>query len=317
MEIRMKKKRSGLFGMIYGIVLAAFTAYVLLDTFVIPRGVSAADAATGQVSAAADSSGSASAQDSSSGSDAVTTDTGYSDSDISISYTTERIDDTDCYIVDIRLSDVDELKAAFAENTYGRNIKEKTSDMAKEHNAILAINGDYYGFRNYGYVIRNGKLYRSTGGNDEDLVIDSDGTMRIVKESEVSAAELESEGAWQVLSFGPSLVNNGEITVGENEEVAQSMNSNPRTAIGMISPLHYIIVVSDGRTDDNRGLTLYQLAGIFKDKGATVAYNLDGGGSTTLYFNGNVINHPAGGAGGTSERKVSDILYIGKKQTSV
>lgn len=98
--------------------------------------------------------------------------------------------------------------------------------------------------------------------------------------------------------------------VGESEEVSKSMNSNPRTAIGMISPLHYIVIVSEGRTDDSVGLTLYQLAGIFKQEGCTVAYNLDGGGSSTLYFNGEVINTTTGGRG-ESEREVSDIVYFG------
>ena len=55
------------------------------------------------------------------------------------------------------------------------------------------------------------------------------------------------------------------------------MTNNPRTAIGMISPLHYVIIVSDGRTSKSEGLSLYQLAGLFKEEGCTVAYNLDGG----------------------------------------
>lgn len=312
-DLSMNKKDSGRpkwpkrFGFIYGAVLIFFTAYVLLDTFVIPKEISA----VAETSAAAETSVQASTDTSA---QAKVTDTSYDDGNISISCTRERLHDTDCYIVDIQLSDISYLKTAFANNTYGRNLKETTSDMAKDHDAILAINGDYYGFRDYGYVIRNGTLYRDTGGNGEDLVIDSDGNMRIIDEDETSASELVKEGVLQVFSFGPALVNNGEITVGTNEEVEQAMNSNPRTAIGMISPLHYIIVVSDGRSGDNEGLTLYQLAQIFEEKGAAVAYNLDGGGSTTLYFNGTVINNPTGsGAGSRSgERKVSDIIYFGE-----
>lgn len=295
------------FGFIYGAVLTVFTAYVLLDTFVIPKEISAA----AQTSEITDNNASSDTQKTT---EAKVTDTSYDDGNISISYTKERLHNTDCYIVDIELSDISYLKTAFADNTYGRNLKETTSDMAKEHDAVLAINGDYYGFRDYGYVIRNGTLYRDTKGNGEDLVIDADGTMRIIDEDETSASELVNNGALQVFSFGPALVNNGEITVGTNEEVDQAMNSNPRTAIGMISPLHYIIVVSDGRSGDNEGLTLYQLAQIFKEKGAATAYNLDGGGSSTLYFNGQVINNPTGsGAGSRSgERKVSDIIYFGE-----
>lgn len=297
------------FGFIYGVILVLFTSYVLLDTFVIPKRITAA---ASQEAASENTGTGTSASESAA---ATVTGTSYDDGNISISYTTERIHDTDCYIVDVQVSDVSYLKTAFAGNTYGRNIKETTSDMASEHNAILAINGDYYGFRDYGYVIRNGTLYRDSGGNDEDLVVDSDGTMRIIREDETSASDLAADGALQVFSFGPALINDGQITVGTNEEVDQAMTSNPRTAIGMVSPLHYIIVVSDGRSQQNKGLTLYELAQVFEEQGASVAYNLDGGGSSTLYFNGNVINNPTGsGAGSRSgERRVSDIIYFGNE----
>ena len=113
-----------------------------------------------------------------------------------------------------------------------------------------------------------------------------------------------------LLAFGPSLVENGEITVDTNSEVGQSMASNPRTAIGIIDENHYIIVVSDGRTSESEGLSLYQLAEVMKSYGVKTAYNLDGGGSSTLYFNGQVINKPTTN-GTISERAVSDIVYIG------
>jgi exopolysaccharide biosynthesis protein len=88
------------------------------------------------------------------------------------------------------------------------------------------------------------------------------------------------------------------------------MNSNPRTAIGQVSKLHYIVVVSDGRTSESQGLSLLELARVFEDQGCTVAYNLDGGGSSTMYFNGQIVNNPADG-NGSQEREVSDIVYFG------
>lgn len=108
----------------------------------------------------------------------------------------------------------------------------------------------------------------------------------------------------------PVLVQDGQVAVNANTEVGQSMTSNPRTAIGMISPLHYVIVVSDGRTSASTGLSLYQLAQVFQQQGCTFAYNLDGGGSTTLWFNGQIINNPTDGHS-TAEREVSDIVYFG------
>ena len=118
------------------------------------------------------------------------------------------------------------------------------------------------------------------------------------------------DGVVNLLAFGPSLVENGEIVVDTNSEVGQSMSSNPRTAIGIIDENHYIIIVSDGRTSESQGLSLYELAEVMKSYGVKTAYNLDGGGSSTLYFNGQVINKPTTN-GNISERAVSDIVYIG------
>ena len=96
-----------------------------------------------------------------------------------------------------------------------------------------------------------------------------------------------------------------------NEEVGRAMANNPRTAIGIIDDLHYILVVSDGRTNESQGLSLYELAQVMQQYGCKTAYNLDGGGSSTMYFNGQVINNPTTNGNRISERSVSDIVYIG------
>lgn len=241
------------------------------------------------------------------------TETSYSDENVQLNIEKNYIDNTNVYVVDIKVSDPSFLKTALANNTYGRNITEKTSTMAENNQAILAINGDFYGFRSTGYVIRNGVLYRDVANdaNQQDLVIDKEGNFSIINEADTTAQSLVDNGAWQVLSFGPSLIENSQLSVSEGTEVGQSMSSNPRTAIGQIDTNHYVIIVSEGRTDDSQGLSLYQLAEQFKSLGAKTAYNLDGGGSSTLYFNGKVINQTVGGAKGGNERSVSDILYIG------
>ena len=235
----------------------------------------------------------------------------YSDENMQINVSKVRAYDTDIYVADIQVSSAEYLKTALAQGSFGRNLKDTTSNMAEEAGAVLAINGDYYGFRDEGYVLRNGVLYRDTAASGTDaLVVYGDGTMAAASQDEARAAELEESGAWQVFSFGPVLVNDGDLAVAAGDEVDQSMGSNPRTAIGMVSPLHYVVVVSDGRTDDNAGLSLYQLAQVLVDNGATFAYNLDGGGSTTLYFQGEVLNDPTSG-NRSGERSVSDIVYFG------
>lgn len=289
---------------IYAVVLTAFFAYGLLDTFVIPKSISSVEAESmADTTSETDSSAETSAE-------AVISENSYKDDHISITIETVREYDTTFYVADIQVSDASYLKTAFADNTYGRNIKETTSDIAESSNAIFAINGDYYGFSNDGYVLRNGTVYRDNSSGSEALVIDSDGNFSIINEDEVSLSSLDTDNISQILSFGPALVEDGEVAVTTSSEVSKSMNSNPRTAIGQVSALHYMVIVSDGRTSKSTGLSLYQLAQEFAERGCSIAYNLDGGGSSTMYFNGEIINNPTDGRSG-GEREVSDIVYIG------
>lgn len=284
------------------LVISSFS-FVLLDTFVIPKTV--AEVKTEALSGTPSTSSAQSKADLS--------DTSYADDNIKINIKTVQEYDTTFYVADIQLTDASYLKTALANDSFGRNLKETTSAMAAAHQAIFAINGDYYGFRDNGYVLRNGVLYRDTARNTEDdqaLVIDQQGYLSIIHENQTTAKTLSSNGAWQVLSFGPALMENGQITVDSSSEVARSKNSNPRTAIGQISALHYIVIVSDGRTTESKGLSLLEMAREFAERDCTIAYNLDGGGSSTMYFNGQIINHPTDGRS-IKEREVSDIVYIG------
>ncbi|MBC3888387.1 phosphodiester glycosidase family protein [Acetobacterium paludosum] len=286
---------------VFSILLMGAVAFVLLDTFAIQKALVVVEPESAMVAN----------ETAASQSDPVISDNSYEDDNIKISIETVRDDDSTIYVADIQVSDASYLKTAFANNTYGRNIKATTSEIAEAQNAIFAINGDYYGFRDGGYVLRNGVTYRNTArsaGDDDALVIDKDGNLSIVSENQTSMESLSNN--WQVLSFGPGLVENGQIVVDNSSEVSQSMTSNPRTAIGQISALHYIVIVSDGRTSESAGLSLLQLAQEFQERGCTTAYNLDGGGSSTMYFNGKVVNNPTDGKS-TGEREVSDIVYFG------
>lgn len=342
----MKKLNKKGLGVLYGVLLFSFSTYALLDTFVIPhpmQSVMASNVVAGTTSSIKESveaaieeklkskdnsigkvvnntdaiSGSTANKNTSNTlTDVQTVDGGtvigeYSDSNTSITLKQYRAYDSNIYVADVTVSDASALKTALANNTYGRNITDTTSNMAEDNNAVLAINGDYYGARQSGYVIRNGNLYRNTSGNRDALVIKQNGEFEFVSEGETSAEELLQNGAYQVLSFGPVLLEDGEISVGENDEVGMAMASNPRTAIGYLGNNHYVFVVSDGRTSESAGLSLYELASFMKELGVADAYNLDGGGSSTMVFKGEIINNPTTNGRSNQERSVSDIIYIG------
>ena len=313
------------FAILFGFLLFLFTGYLLLDTFLIPRAYTvisteATEEPTAEPTETSDLITITAKADepeepevtAAPVTETVVTETSYSDGNISVELTTYRYLDTDVYVADVKLSDAAYLKTAFAENTYGRNITQKTSAIADSVDAILAINGDYYGAQRSGYVIRSGVLYRATASKGaEDLVIWRDGSFSIINESEITAEELIEQGAWDVLSFGPALVEDGQIAVTESDEVGKAMASNPRTAIGVVDELHYVFVVCDGRTNESEGLSLYELAEFMQSLGVQTAYNLDGGGSSSMVFMGSVVNVPTSNGSSTKERSVSDIVYIG------
>ena len=312
-----------LWAVCFSAALIAFTVYIALDTFVIPRvyNSNATELNTAMFSnisktalnnsqSSSQSSSSASEQSSGSSKAVVSTDTSYSDDNISVTLTEYYENNTKIYAADIMLSSAEYLKTAFANDTYGKNVTATTSSTAQANNAVLAVNGDYYGVQESGYVIRNGVVYRGSAKGADVLCVYANGTMEIVSDGDFTADELVSKGVWQAFTFGPSLVENSSVTVGVNDEVGKAMASNPRTAIGMIDTNHFVFVVSDGRTSDSSGLSLYELAQFMKGLGVKTAYNLDGGGSSTMYFNGNVINNPTSGRS-IKERGVSDIVYIG------
>lgn len=298
-------KKAYLYASVFGLLLTSSFTYSMLKTFVLAETISTVSNTNSTFNTEVASQATKNAQ---------VTDTSYSDGNISVNLTEKTVNDTQIYVADVTLSSADYLKTALAQNSYGTNVTAKTSVTAAENNAILAVNGDYYGANSSGYVIRNGVVYRDSVREDAsngDLAIYKDGSFKIIYENQISADQLVQDGVVNLLAFGPSLVENGEISVGINTEVGQAMASNPRTAIGIIDENHYIIVVSDGRTSESKGLSLYQMAEVMKSYGVKTAYNLDGGGSSTFYFNGQVINKPTTGGSKISERAVSDIVYIG------
>ncbi len=305
------KLKKHIWAFCFSAALIAFTTYIALDTFVIPR-VYKANATEMNTSMFSNIPKTTLDNSQSSGSvkNTSSADKSYRDENISISLTEYYENNTKIYVADVTLSPAEYLKTAFAKDSYGKNITETTSDMAEDKNAVFAVNGDYYGAQESGYVIRNGVVYRSTAKGADVLCVYTDGTLGIVSDSEYTADELVEKGVWQAFTFGPSLVEEGEVTVGVNDEVGKAMASNPRTAIGMIDTNRFVFVVSDGRTSESSGLSLYELAQFMQGLGVKTAYNLDGGGSSTMYFNGQVINNPTSGRG-IKERGVSDIVYIG------
>ncbi len=230
----------------------------------------------------------------------------YTSPNLSVTVTEESLygSSVTCYIADIYVKDITAFRTVLAGNTYGSGYRDEIEDMAALSGALVAVNGDYYGNTNEGVVIRNGVIYRANPTNCDVCVLYRDGTLRTMAGSSFSVEEAVEDGAWQAWTFGPALLDGEGHALTAFSSTNRLISANPRTAIGYYAPGHYCLVVVDGR-GESAGLTLPQLASLFESLGCAAAYNLDGGNSSVMVWNGGVINHPSGGG-----RASSDALVI-------
>ena len=221
------------------------------------------------------------------------------------------------FLCDVQTTDPAALRSALSnDKAYGAF--EYTSVIASRHEAVLAINGDDYGHsesKKFGVIIRNGELIRAQPTSRHMLVLEANGDLRVIADRgkdkpKTIADRLSKEGVQQTWEFGPELIRDGQVVpLNAKFKLISTRDGQlePRTAIGQIGPLHYVVLVVDGRQRGySDGLSLSGLQQLLMETGVKTAFNLDGGGSTTLVFQGKVINKPSGG----KERSVSDILYF-------
>lgn len=237
------------------------------------------------------------------------TDNSYTSNDIAL-----KIDTVDTivngrkavyYIVDIRLKDINSLQSVFAEDKFGIGYKETVPSMSERNNAILAINGDYYGLSKSSVVVRNGVIYRENLDNNDILALYYDGTMETFKPDDFNMDAVKDKSPYQIWTFGPSLLDENGKALNSFPEYTKILWGNPRTSIGYYESGHYVIIVVDGRTEESTGLKMHELAEVYEELGCKVAYNLDGGKSSVMTFNGKVYNIPDNGG-----RKSSDAIII-------
>jgi len=222
------------------------------------------------------------------------------------------------YVADIRIQDPAQLKTAFAKDTYDVTHGEIAQTIAERNGAVIAINADHCNHptnRKSGIIIRNGTAYRDRSTARDLMYIDARGDMHVVlrderKEMDLSAEALLEQGAVQTFEFGPALILNGEALTlpGKYFIVTSNYSRDPRTVIGQVGPLHYIVLVADGRRKgwSDKGMKFDEMQQVLLEHGCRTAYNLDGGGTSTLFFEDRVLNRTAWG----NQRLVSEIIYF-------
>ena len=238
----------------------------------------------------------------------------YHSDDISVEITELKVatpyGESICHFADIHISMAENLRTVLANNQFG-TVRESTLSMSNRVGAIVTINGDYYGNSSeaYGAVIRNGVLYNKKPDNTDLMVMYYDGTMKAFSRERFDADTEMQAGAYQSWDFGPSLLDDGRPY--SNVELFGHTNipgANPRTVIGYFSPGHYCFLTVNGRKGDgiSVGLRMEDLADLMSLLGCKAAYNLDGGGTSVMVFQGQIVNTPCNG----KPRACSDALSI-------
>lgn len=181
-----------------------------------------------------------------------------------------------------------------------RDLQEKgdtVSTIALANDAVAAINaGGFYdpqgtgtGRLPYGVIVRDGKFL--VGGGIEDTVdfVGMTKTGALIA-GKYNAKELEKMGVSEGVTFGPPLIINGKKLITDGDG---GWGVAPRSAIGQRKDGTILLLVVDGRQPGySLGATLLDIQNILYEQGAVVAANLDGGSSSTLFLNGQVVNKP-------------------------
>ncbi len=205
------------------------------------------------------------------------------------------------YVADIYIADISCLQTAFGKDTYGRGFTEWVTKIAERYESVVTMNGDYYGTRDTGVVIRNGTLYRDNKTTNDIAILYWDGHMEMFSADSFDAMTQINRGAYQSWCFGPSLLDESGNQVQIFNCGYSLIRKNPRSAIGYYEPGHYCFVTVDGRNDDSKGIRMSQLADFMKSLGCTMAYNLDGGQTSLLAFGTQLVNDPSDGGRSSSD----------------
>lgn len=235
----------------------------------------------------------------------VITETSYKSPEISISIETYRDEESrsNVFVADIYVSSVLYLRRAMSNDKWKASTQ-RMDIMAKNNNAILAMTGDYSSLLNVGLVAFNGSIIRKSGNQArENALILTDGRMVTYARKAMKVSEVLDDGIWHSFLFGPALLRDGQPI---EKFVDKIRVTNPRSIVGYYEPGHYCFVLVDGRTSKSRGMTLAQASRFMSELGCVEAYNLDGGQSAMLWFNGKMVNAPYKGG-----RALKDIVYIG------
>ncbi len=245
----------------------------------------------------------------------------YEDPTIRVTIRTGRVEGCTYWVADITVSDPSQLRTLSA-GGFDSSAQMDAMRLCQRSQAVVAINGDFFASserRGKGFVIRQGEMFRNnldTAGRWDSkmmdvLLVDEDGDFHVLYQPEKDTVynTVDGKRILNAFSFGPILVNDGQAVTnygGSDRWIDMAASTGrQRMCIGQVDTLHYMVLCCAGPSTGNPGMTLPVFAQLAAEQGARIAYNLDGGDSTILYFGGKRLN-----GGTSSQRKLQDIIYF-------
>ena len=235
---------------------------------------------------------------------------GYEDASIRVQMETREEDGVVWRIAWVEVASPTQLRTAYAGKTIKKDTTGLVTVMAKQHNAIVAINGDNYTNEKakHSFIYRMGEKRQDKLNKQKDiLIIDENGDFHTFVKS-AGADKFEKDTGHKIVNafmFGPALVQNGEVLTLDKEYNFNPNGREPRCAIGQLDTLSYVLVIADGRGNSGSdGATHKELAEFMASLGCKEAYNLDGGNSAIMVYNNEIYNYKA------RERDVADVIYF-------
>lgn len=235
----------------------------------------------------------------------------YLDETIFVITWKQKVDNTAFTFAEVKLLHPSQFRRHLAGEEFGSGKLYLTSEMSQGVNAVLGCSGDYYSYRRRGLTIVDGQVKKFVTGLPDTCYINGEGDLILERDQEF--ADMEAVQAYAdendiqfSLSFGPILVKDGENVCPKSYDLGEVKERYSRAAICQMGKLHYLYIAAGMEGSASGLMTMRTFAGHVAETGCQQAYALDGGQTTTIVLNNEVINHVNYG----SERKISDIIYF-------
>lgn len=223
----------------------------------------------------------------------------------------QKVENTAFTFAEVKLMHPSQFRRHLSGGSFGSGKLALTSEMAQGVNAVVGCSGDYYSYRRRGLTIVDGKAEKYVTGLPDTCYVDGEGNL--ILERDQTFASIEEVQAYAdendiqfSLSFGPILVKDGENICPKGYDLGEVKERYSRAAICQMDRLHYLYIAAGMDEGAMSLMTMRTFSRHVADTGCRQAYALDGGQTTTIVLNNQVMNHVNYG----SERRISDILYF-------